>query len=291
MEMIIPTNELVRKHFKTMGKCPEWFEVDKKLTNGESSYKEMIYLKTKSLVEWHNFMLTNEDDNSTSRRTDAIRWSGTYDWNEYLGLLDNGDKSVMKAIKDTTNKATKELSKKHEKVIARYKFDVVGEQFDVGLVLSGVPEVWLEPEFEEQEVPQVTLKLNLTYKAVVNQKDIIENAGRILGIAKVLETMGVQVKIEGFNIFNSYDIEHMDRVLMLETTIKDFDEPINFKKVSAFTSPAQFRRGGFYIQDLVTDKLDFGRGNQTHLKNTVALYDTKEINKLEESIFKHLGGE
>jgi len=276
MEMIDKPE--LHEDFKVLMKKPEWFK-DKKP-------KQMLYLRSRSLDSWGNYMLTNKNTKKSSMRNDYEKWSGCTTWKEYLEILENGDEDIVKKVKVATQKATKKLEKEHEKIIVGYKFDVTGEQFDIGLVLSGVPEVWLEPEEIDKEIPKVTIRLNLTYSATTETDSVVENASKILAITKVLDEMGILVRLEGYNMAYNYDAIHRRRVIIIENTIKNFDEPLNFAKISAFISPAQFRRGCFYLLETCAEKLEGGYGKAFEHKGILNISNELEIKDFEKSLFK-----
>lgn len=275
-------------NFKVGTKVPDWY-----LNGSYEKPKEIYYIKVPNLSSWHNFMLTakidsNSDDSQKNEGCSRKNsWSGAKDWNDYVDILDNGDNEVVKLIKTDLKVAVDDLHKRHEKVIKAYKFDVTGEQFDIGLVLSGVPEAWLEPIIEEEEVNQVTIKIDLTFNSGVKNRDIVKNASKLLAIATVLEELGVQVRVECYNFPIEYDSSARNRVIIIENVLKDYDEPINYRKLSSYLTTAQFRRGGLrMIEQMAGQSVAGGYGYQDHCEGVIRIDDEKAIEQFEREVFK-----
>ena len=244
-----------------------------------------------SLRQYKNFMIEHKDFKECTRQSSMNEgsWSGSYTYDDFLTILDEGDEDVMSKIKLATGKEVNELKKKYEEVIHGFKFDVTGHFFDVGLVLTGVPEAWLEPDYEEEEKVQVELLINGSFSANVNKDRIVRSASRILAMAKILEENDVQVKIR---IISSNDGSNgkygRGSKLYVSTMVKDFDEPINYKKVGALLSPTYHRRGTFKVIELDAG-YEIGRGYGRPIKssNFIQLDDrNRGLDRLEEKLFK-----
>jgi len=291
MKMVDIEDTNIKKYFKVIKQEPKWLDVDTVATTGNIKYNEYLYLKVNSLLAWSKYMhspIKHKAWVASQRTEDKDRkkaWSGATSYNDYLDIINNGDDEVMNKIKIETKDAVSDIYKKHEKTIHSYKFDVVGEQFDIGLVLSGVPEVWLEPIIEDEVVTKVSIKIDLTFHSGVKTATVIKNASRLLGIAKVLEDMDVQVKIEAYNFMNNYDNKNRKRLLIVENLVKDFNEPINYRKVSSYITTAQFRRGCFILMEQLAETLSDDYGNQTHCKNIIRIDDDREVTKFENKVF------
>ncbi|OQX58595.1 MAG: hypothetical protein B5M52_05155 [Helicobacteraceae bacterium 4484_230] len=249
-----------------------------------------LILEARSLHELKKFMLDNEDfkDSPQNASMKTREWSGTFTWEEYIDLLDNGDKEVMKKLKIITNKTTGDLHKKYKDVISSYQYDVTGEFFDIGLVLSGVPEVWLQPVIEQEEKQRIDIIINGSFDSAQKKDTITENIGYLLGLLKVLEECGVETSVKMIaGVQNYWERSRTNKSIILITTVKQYDEPINFKKVSALISPTYLRRGMFKIEE-VTAKMNLagGYGKPMKFKGTIEIHHKRDIEALEKRIFK-----
>ena len=245
-------------------------------------------LDFKSLYQFKKYMTDNKDFNeaSSSESMNYGNWSGVGSYDKYLELLDNGDEKVMDKIKIATHNAVKTLQERYEEVLTNYKFDVTGQFYDIGLVLTGVPEAWLEPEIEEQSKPQVELVINGTFPDGTNLDLIVKNAGRVLGMAKVLEDHGVEVKIKQVLSISNYNSSNREANLYVMVDIKDYDEPLNYKKCSALMSPTFLRRGGMKIMEIEAGyDLRGGYGSKLDVNGHIDLLKTEKVNELEKRLF------
>ena len=224
----------------------------------------------------------NKGSNSSMKESE---WHGTKTWKEFIELLDNGDDKVIKKIKIATDKKVAELEKKYHHEIINYRFDVTGEFFDVGLVLTGVPECWLEPEVVEVEKVKVDLVVNGAFHAGFDKDDIIKSSARILAITKILEDNDIQVRIKLVSMNVAYDTER-EKSLLGIVTVKDFDEPMNYKKCSALLSPTYHRRGLFKAMEVSVDgRMNGGYGTPRKFDGVIQLNDYTQIDELERKLF------
>lgn len=70
--------------------------------------------------------------------------------------------------------------------------------FDMGLVLSGEPECWLQTEQTEQECSGariITLAVNTTVSGSISSDTIIQRGAAVLGLAMLLERAGRAVRV------------------------------------------------------------------------------------------------
>ena len=249
--------------------------------------KDITIVDLGSLATHRKFMIKNSAKVKGRRLNSSMKedsWSGTDTWEDYISLLENGDDNVMKKIKIQTGVKVKELAKKYEDVIRNYRFDVAGEFFDVGLVLTGVPESWLEPEAEPEEVVRVDILINGAFHAGIDENEIVNASARLLAIAKILEDNGVQVSLKMINANVGYD-EDRKRSLITLITLKEHSEPINYRKLSAIMSPAHHRRGVFKVMEESEPKMSPSYGRPLALKNCISLHDKRAIDKLEKELF------
>ena len=251
---------------------------------------EMGTLSTyKLFMETHRSFKDSKYTASMRNEEDEGRdgFSGAESYEAFQELLNNGDEDVIKKIKIETTKQVAELSKKYEEVITDYKFDVQGQFFDVGLVLSGVPETWLEPEIKEEEKVQVEIIINGTFHAGISKNDVIKGASRILAMIKILEDHGVEVKLKIVSCIKGYENRKRNTKLFISTDVKDYDEPINYKKCSALLSPTYLRRGMFKVMELLAkEKLSGNYGQSYLVSNFINIHQKREIDELEKKLFK-----
>lgn len=296
MELIKTNDEFTSRYFRTVTKAPFWLEssYDELIKRNGGKEQPIRFLNIPSLVAFKEFMKnsTNEPrwQNARVKSSDERKengWAGTVDWDEYIKLLEDGDDRVIDNIKADTEKAVVELEHKYEQVLSHYKFDVVGEFFDIGLVLSGVPETWLDPEYdlEQGEKPQIALRIDADFTGGVSSETVIRNGGRIIAMSKILERMGCEVSIDLYNVCRSWTEDN--EILIQEFTVKRFDESVNYKKLSSLLTTAYVRRAQFRIMEMIKpNTLNWGYGGSIHLDGFVRIDSSREIDELEEELFK-----
>jgi len=271
--------------------CKVLHKIPKYLSEASIRNNDVI-IEMGTLSNYKKFMVNHKDfrDSSelSSMRKGDDNFSGVANYDDFLELLNTGDTDVMKKIKVETTKQVSELAKKYEEVIHGYKFDVHGEMFDVGLVLTGVPEAWLEPDNVEEEKVRVEIIINGTFSAGVSKNDVINGASRILAIIKILEDNDVEVKLKIVSCLKNIMKRGRDnKNLFVATDIKDYDEPINYKKASALLSPTYLRRGMLKVMELVAKQdLDSSYGRPMIVKGFIDIHNNKEIDNLEKRLFK-----
>jgi len=266
---------------RVMRKVPEYL---KQANIGEDD----LLTEFDGLYDYKNFMKQYEDFNEgySDSSMKVGSWSGSYTYADFLDILESGDNEVMSAMKKATTKEVNELAKKYEDVIHGFKFDVSGQFFDVGLVLAGVPEAWLEPEVEQEEKVQVEIVIDGAFSAGVNKDKIIKNGSRILAMTKLLEELDVEVRLRIVSGNVNYRAKGRNKIYM-STLIKDYDEPINYKKVSALISPTYHRRGIFKLMEVETKgKVSGGYGRPHDTRGFVQMHNDRAINDLEKRLFK-----
>lgn len=271
--------------------------VGAKMLASVPKYLENVGLKKNdSVIEMGNlsslkkFMMANEKAETYRKesmsKTDAHN-SGVKNYSEFLSLLENGDDKVTSQIKTITNDVVSDLRKTYQEELIGYKFDVTGEFFDVGLVLSGVPESWLDPEFKPIEKTRIELLINSSYSWKINYEVIVKNASRLLAIAKLLEEHNVEVKIKTFNICDDLDNNDRNHVSYIVTDVKDYDEPINYQKCSSLISPSYNRRACLKVKEMIYENnLLGGYGKPVFHKGFIRLDTDEDIVALEKKLFK-----
>ena len=278
--MVITMNTKNFKGLRTLKRIPEYLK-------DVSLGKNPLLVEFNSLSAYKKFC-TDEKDFDDCTQTSSMKysdWSGSKTYDDFLDILDKGDDNVMSMMKDATGKEVAILAKKYEEEIAVYKFDVSGQFFDVGLVLTGVPETWLEPEIEEKEKVQVEINIDGAFNAWFNKDKIVKAGSRILAMVKLLEELDVQVKLRIISGNEGYNTAREN--LYVSTLIKDFDEPINYKKVSALLSPTYHRRGTFKVIEYTAGhSIGDGYGYPKHDSKIIQLDDKCDIDRLEETLFK-----
>lgn len=274
----------VLKGCKVLHKIPAYLK-NAQVKNGDKIIEMGTLSNYKKFMIMHKFF--DGASQNYSMETEKDNFSGCNNYDDFLKLVDNGDENIMRKIKVETSKQIAELTKKYEDVIHRYKFDTSGQFFDVGLVLTGIPETWLEPDNVEEEKIQVEIIINGSFPSGANSKDVVLGASRILAMVKILEDNGVEVKVKIVACINKYYAGRGNKSLFVATDVKDYDEPINYKKASALLSPTYLRRGMLKVMELLAkEKLAGNYGRPVYVDDFIGVHKTQDIDKLEKKLFK-----
>ncbi len=280
--MKLITNDVGVKPFKVLHNLPQVLEPIRKHLEGN-----VCILDLGNLTSFRKFMIDNTDykhDNNNQSMMDSS-WNGTSTWGDYLTLLDEGDAEVMKKMKVDTKLKIKELEKQYKDVVTNYKFDVTGQFFDVGLVLTGIPETWLEPEPAEEEEIKVDILLGASFSGNVKVNNVIKNASRVLAMVAILENHGVQVNLKMVNCAK-IRLAKGNETFVSIISIKGYDEPINFNKLSSLITPAYLRRGIFKTYEVTyPENFDSGYGTPIALEAVNNLSSPSDIDALEHKLF------
>lgn len=270
--------------FKHLGALPEFMN-DGMIKNE----KKIRMVEINSLQQYKRFMHDHTDFkavnyNSSMREDGDSSWSGTSSWGDYLKLLDNGDDEIVKKIKLSTTKQVAEISKKYKDVLTNFKFDVTGQFFDIGLVLQGAPETWLDPVVDHEEVMKIDIILNGAFNSGVDKDKVIENASRILAMSRILEDHKIQVRIKMVMGISNYASDSETLITIMD--IKGYDEPVNYQKISVMLSPTNLRRGHFKLAEVASPKLQSRYGYPFEVKEFTTLSDHKSVTLLEGRLFQ-----
>lgn len=96
-----------------------------------------------TLHEFRNFLVNNEEVETLYRSSHKMSmWAGTNTWEEFITYLKEGDQEAQK-MKKTTHLYLDKL-KKFDIETSEWVYDIEGMFFDVGAVLMGEPEAWLQ---------------------------------------------------------------------------------------------------------------------------------------------------
>ena len=253
---------------------------------GGRTVKNLITIP--SMVSLERFMreakplMARKSHPKNSMDTDTSGWRGTKTINDWYEVMKRGDAKVIAKIKKSKEKANQLLGGLTPK---GYTFDVEGEFFDIGEVLSNKPECWLKPIIEEEN-KFMTIKISTSANCSVDADEIIEGAGTLLSYISRLENDGYKVRVE--NILYSIKVSGDNREdLMCSIVVKDYTDFINFAKMSAIVSPALQRRGTFMLKErLLEGSLDSGYGQTISVEGITTIHDKRAMKELKNKLFK-----
>ena len=168
-------------------------------------------------------------------------------WDDTLTALRSG---WQKGI-DAVNKKSARIEEVLGASVMRdsYTPAVTGQFFDIGLVLSGEPECWLETAQEDTGSKVVTVSINACISGSVNRQTMIDRGAAVCALVKLLETQGKSCRVVygmGFN--TNYD--QKGDTVRIEVTLKREGDPLDLDTLAFWlVCPDAFRRLCFrYIE-------------------------------------------
>jgi len=247
--------------------------------------KDEVHLEFSSVLDIKRWLDENEHivTNRYDSHENSFSFTGTENWDEFIGIVDNGSDEIIDNIKIQSHKFADNLTDKYE-ITKDYKFDVYGQFFDVGMVLSGEPESWVNP-IEDDVKKQIEISVNASYLNNIEHDTVIENASRIVGMILSLEKMGVETKL--LLNFRSNEIYSGNgkKVFMVSLVAKEYEQGVDYKKLSSLLHTSMFRRGVFRMREVVVGNKMDSYGTTSPLETDTLIYRSSSIDKLERKLF------
>ena len=243
--------------------------------------------KFNTVRDFSKFLALNENtktNKKSSQKTGDKDWNGTRTYEEFSeGILKNGNPELLKEVKKTVNKRVNELEHKFLES-TQYNFDVVGDFFDIGTFMSGEPEHWLK-EIKIKDDKFIHVKVGGVYPAKVSAETIKQNASSLIALMRVMEGRGFLTKID--ICFNSENmtVAKKGSNLLVEIPIKDYNQPLDYRKVSTLLDTSFFRRGIFRLYELTyPETLQGNYGRYKAEDDYINLAYANEIDSLESDL-------
>lgn len=254
----------------------------KKISTGKTEIKFSTVSDIKKYLNDNRKVKTSQQ---SSHRKNDKRFFGTESYEEFENtILKNGNPKLLKEIKRKVNKRVDELEHRMTEK-SMYNFDVVGDFFDVGCYMSGEPEHWLK-EIKIKDEKFICVKINGWYNANVRSETIVENASQIIALLRVLEGRGFLTQID--LCFNGRDMTIRGREdILIEIPIKDYNQPLDYKKLSILLDVGFFRRGIFRVLELTYPlNLSGGYGRYSQKDGYINLANYDEVSSLEKTLLE-----
>lgn len=240
-------------------------------------------IRFENISEFTRYLDKNKNviaSESASSRYDEDRWAGTTNWAEFEQLIQNGDDEITKEIRKWTQYYIDKFEELYAESIG-WQFDVVGQFFDIGAVLVGEPEAWLN-EIVVKDDKFIKLKINGVYPAKTDTSKVRRNASKVFGIAVALEKQGYLVEID-----MEYRTENPYKNGDIEVTIpvKTYNSPLDYKKFGILLNVAFFRRGIFRLLEIECGKeLRSGYGRTKRVEGDIQLDNEQQVDDLENKL-------
>lgn len=191
-----------------------------------------------------------EVSDKSSLNYDEYDFYETETFEEYIQYLESGSDYQDALIKDA-DKLVKEKLKEMEVIEqTTYNYNVEGEFFDIGEVLAGSPEHFLQSEDMYKNEKTIEIVVDLSGHGGIDGKRMAETGKNIVALCKLLEYKGIRTKIVGFYAgMMSDSVTDVDR-LFVGIPLKDYNQPFDYRKISAIMHPSFLRRAVFKIKEV-----------------------------------------
>ena len=185
-------------------------------------------------------------------------WTGTYDYDEALQLVDKGYpqgvKKMQKEMENLKQAKAPQLSP---------SFDVAGDEADVDRFLQNDPENMIT--FEHTLVNGIKfldVYFSYAYSHVYNKTEVIKRGVQILSNVDNLEQLGYRVRIIAYH----YSIRNDQKFpIDFQIVVKDYQEHVELDRMAyVMAHPSMLRRLGFRLVEKLAPKLSAGGYGAVH---------------------------
>jgi hypothetical protein len=247
--------------------------------------KKSIELEFGNVSEFIRYINSNQNKPSQN----GVLTRGEFDffqtksWGDFEDYLQEGNKDITSELKEHT----KFYVDKFEQQIAMtssYKFDVTGDFFDIGAVMIGEPEAWLQ-EIKIEDERFITLDIQGVYDHRTDLAMVRKNGAKVFAMATVLEQQGFAVKINmhySTNNSGNYGTKYSTCI-----NVKNYDGVLDFKKFGILLGVPFFRRGilrSLEIEYGVDTNVTFGAPQYGAVDGEIRLDNTADIDLLERKL-------
>ena len=197
------------------------------------------------------FKVTNYLELHTTQEDSAIpKGCGTETWEEAVDLALHGWKDGLEHLEV----AYKQVMTAMAETDIEYFWDVTGHVFDVGVVLSGEPECWLNTR-EAESKRTMRLMVNVGVSVGVTTEVITNRGAAIVALIDELQKAGFIVELTITAATRRYVSHHPDSYI--QTFVEMGTTPLDMDAVAfALGNPALPRRMFFAYKEIATGKMD-----------------------------------
>lgn len=197
-------------------------------------------------------------------------WGGTADFPEAVEKLETGWTEQSADISLTADK----IKAKIDLTNPSYHWDVTGDFFDVATMLTGEPDHWQQPSYQDSQRKVITIVSNLFFSASTPDHQIKNRGAALIALIDSLQqdpSNIVEVKLVLSVINKAKGRQAQEMWLDMGSSPLDMDA-VSF----ALVSPAMCRRIGFAWLD-VANKTRDSKGYGIHKKPDCSHLDNPQL--------------
>lgn len=181
----------------------------------------------------NKFFANDYGTHSDKKSSKYTEFTGTSSYEEANELMLKG---YAEGLRDMMRVAINH--KEEPKRIIR-KYDVVGQRFDVALLVAGVPECMINRIKAKKTQRVVTIYYNPCAHCGIEAHDYIEAGASMLALIRGIEARGIGVNLE---LLYGAKTERGKQYEGARFTLKSASQPLNALKMSYFFHPSFLRR-------------------------------------------------
>jgi len=204
---------------------------------------KVLHHRFDCLSDFYDFVDEHKKDNYYSVTTSPETFNGNQTWDEAMQKARCGDTEHIREMNAKLDKIESDL----QEYGSRWRFDDHGEIFDVGLVLQGEPEHWLQEEPKPSR-PTLTVVVNVSAVCTTRAEEIIRRGAAIVAVLnRLADYYNIELYIGEAVLFRSYNAladNNYPANLLWECKVST--DPIDVASIAfAIANPAFLRRLGF----------------------------------------------
>jgi hypothetical protein len=161
----------------------------------------------------------------------------TFDtWAECVEAVDEGWMDGLKKIRESVS-----LVGISGHGGTEFRYDVEGVMFDMGRVMEGHPECWMNEFIEDEQAghKSVRIMINASCSAGVSSDSVFNRGAVIVSIVDQLEARGIRVEIWVVDVSHCYGVS---KCLYNTVCVKKFDEALNLEKFAFQCANSDYQR-------------------------------------------------
>lgn len=188
----------------------------------------------------HTKTATRTEGSRDSSEESGSSWTGTRNIEEAYDIAISGGDFTRQLSENIT---LMEESKTVQAVPVNMFFDVTGPVLDVGLMLTGQPECFLNYEYAETSPPQtrfLTMYIDLGAHGGIDSSTMLSRAAAIATIIDILEAQNVRVRV----ILEHYGVTGKGSTPCARVSMvaKQYNELLQINKLAGALHPSFYRR-------------------------------------------------
>lgn len=199
-------------------------------------------------------------------------WYGTETWAEAVEQFSNGIPEKAERLKKSLEafKAKSNISSTKSRPTNYY----YGYTPNIPAAIIGLPKSMRRVEKTPQKIKAISILYDMTQNCGTSANTLMRSGETVLQLVYALECRGYRVALDGL-VFNG---KRDSRAFILSINFKEWKQNLDIMKLSfPVTSPAMFRRFGFFWAETLPDVKSPVSGYGSHMSKTEAILELGKV--------------